>query len=201
MQRSYTEMQDKLIAELKHEAQKLKVMRLTAPSNETDEETFKRTTRSSGPTVDNDLNSHFLTKEKSSARRKVGASSAPAVNSLQKSIPLSAIREDFLEIVKDMETRAINFAASMAKVKQQEVLIVVEEDGLRVGEELYELGDFIVAFSTLSQEDLSGMITHVSHDEVIVRTQGGKGTRFSFHIAQLKSGRVIIRRDSDAKLN
>lgn len=192
-------MQDKLIAELKADAQKLKIMRLSAPANETDEETFKRTTRSSGPGVD-DL-SALQSKEKPSFRRRTGASNTPAVNSLQKSIPLSAIREDFLEIVKDMETRAVNFAASMAKVKQQEVLITVEEDGLRVGSEVFEIGDFIVAFSALSQEDLSGMITHISHEEVIVRTQGGMGTRFSFHIAQLKSGRVIIRRDSDAKLN
>lgn len=40
---------------------------------------------------------------------------------------------------------------------------------LYIGNEIYTMGDWVVVFSVLSQENISGMITAISHREIVVR--------------------------------
>ena len=111
------------------------------------------------------------------------------------------MREDFLEIVKDIEARAVQFAnaaASSLAIKTTAhpyAKATVANGSLTIGNDVYRLGDSVVASSLISQEALGGTITAISNTDFVIRGENGLGPRFAFHIGQLKEGRVTITRD------
>ena len=66
---------------------------------------------------------------------------------------------------------------------------------LFIGEESFSMGDMVVVFSVLSQENISGIITALSHKELVIRT--GSGSRFSVLVGQIRSGRVTLSKDAE----
>ena len=71
---------------------------------------------------------------------------------------------------------------------------------ITVGSDVFTIGEYVNVFSVLSQETLSGVITAIAHNEIIVRlgTAGNTaGSRVSFTLAHLKSGRVVLSRDTE----
>jgi hypothetical protein len=143
-------------------------------------------------------------REKIAQRRPKAAAPAPPPVVIQRSLPEHAVREDFLEIVKDIEARAVQFAnaaaSSLAKktAPQPCTKAAVANGTLTVGNDVYRLGDSVVAFSLISQEALGGTITAISPTDFVIRGENGLGPRFAFHIGQLKEGRVTITRDIQA---
>lgn len=74
-----------------------------------------------------------------------------------------------------------------------------DQSELYLGEEVFTTGDLVVVFSTLSQENIAGIITALSHREIVVRT--GTGSRFSVLVGQLRTGRVSLSKDRDMMQN
>jgi hypothetical protein len=68
-----------------------------------------------------------------------------------------------------------------------------------VGDESYSAGDLVVVFSTLSQENISGIITALTHSEIVIRTP--TGPRFRVLVGQLRSGRVVLSKDNETLNN
>lgn len=82
---------------------------------------------------------------------------------------------------------------------QQEVKVSGDQGELYLGEEAYTTGDMVAVFSTLSQETITGIITALSHREIVVRT--GSGSRFSVLVGQLRTGRVTLSKDKEMLAN
>jgi hypothetical protein len=70
---------------------------------------------------------------------------------------------------------------------------------LFVGPESFSLGDLVVVFSALTQENISGVVTALSHKELVVRC--GSGSRFSVLVGQIRSGRVTLSKDTETVQN
>lgn len=220
-QKSYTDIQEKLIADVRAEAQRLKALASAstktassasqngtagsenAKSGESVEEQRNRALRSSGEDVS--LIASQL-REKIVQRRPKAATPAPPPVVIQRSLPEHAVREDFLEIVKDIEARAVLFAnaaaasvAAMAKSTESQnsssKLASVSNGTLTIGNDVFRLGDSVVVSSLISQESLLGVITAISPTDFVIRGEKGLGPRFAFHLGQLKEGRVTISRD------
>jgi hypothetical protein len=56
-----------------------------------------------------------------------------------------------------------------------------------------------VVFSTLSQENISGIVTSLTASEIVVRTP--TGPRFRVLVGQLRSGRVVLSKDKETLNN
>ena len=113
-----------------------------------------------------------------------------------KSLPEDCVRSDFRSIVMDIENRAKLFAEGMQKIDAT-LKVNADSDKLEIGTETYYVGDCIIALSILSQESLFGIITSISHNDVIVKCSHGQG-KFSFRIGQIKNGRIKISRDLES---
>ena len=205
-QKSVKDIQDKLIIELKAEAERI-ISSIkpdnsnTSNENDTDDNNNNnnRLLRSNAPLLDADTIGLEKSKEKGTIRRRTN--NAPSSLSLiQKNLPEQVIREDFLHIVKDIETRAASYYATVQKnINQLNPTVTINVDQLQVGTETYTIGDLVIIFSHLTQESLSGVITTITCNEIIIRSGAGLGTRFAFHISLLRNGRITIARDVDAK--
>ncbi len=66
---------------------------------------------------------------------------------------------------------------------------------LIIGNNIYGMGDTVAVFSVYSQENICGIITSLSHREIIVRT--GSGSRFAILVGQIRAGRVTISKHSE----
>ncbi len=72
--------------------------------------------------------------------------------------------------------------------------VAVSDDygALKVGDELFGLGDTLLVFSTLSQETLQGVLVVLTDKEAVLRAATGQ--RFSFQLPLLQAGRVAVSR-------
>lgn len=204
-QKSVKDVQEKLITELKAEADRIiasfKPDNANAGNeNDIDESNNNnRLLRSNAPLLDVDTIGLDKSKEKSAIRRRTN-NTPSSLSLIQKHLPEQAIREDFLHIVKDIETRAASYYASVQKTANQlNPTVTITVDQVQVGTETYAIGDLVIIFSHLTQESLTGVITTITSNEVIIRSGAGLGTRFAFHISLLRNGRITIARDVDAK--
>ncbi len=205
-QKSVKDIQDKLIIELKAEAERI-ISSIkpensnTSNENDTDDNNNNnnRLLRSNAPLLDADTIGLEKSKEKGTIRRRTN--NAPSsLSLLQKNLPEQVIREDFLHIVKDIETRAASYYATVQKnINQLNPTVTINVDQLQIGAETYTIGDLVIIFSHLTQESLSGVITTITCNEIIIRSGAGLGTRFAFNISLLRNGRISIARDVDAK--
>ena len=82
---------------------------------------------------------------------------------------------------------------------QKEVRLSGDLSELYLGEEVFCPGDLVVVVSALSQENVSGVITALTHRELVVRT--GSGARFSVLVGQIRSGRVALSKDTETVHN
>jgi len=219
-QKSYSDIQDKLISDVTAEAQRIKALAAASSvaasskaskaesksHGDSQEEQKVRALRSSG---EDTANLATLLREKVQQRRPKAAGPAPPPVSIQRSLPEHMVREDFLEIVKDIEARAVLFASSAAAAAAAASAVSkpgsdvfprtsVANGTLTIGNEVFRLGDSVIAFSVISQEGLSGVITAISSSDFVVRGENGLGPRFAFHLGQIKDGRVTITRDHNA---
>lgn len=203
-QKSVKDIQDKLIIELKAEAERIlssmKPDNLnTSHENDTDDNNNNRLLRSNAPLLDADTIGLEKSKEKGAIRRRTN-NTPSSLSLIQKNLPEQVIREDFLHIVKDIETRAASYYATVQKnINQLNPAVTINVDQLQVGTEIYTIGDLVIIFSHLTQESLTGVVTTITCNEIIIRSGAGLGTRFAFHISLLRNGRITIARDVDAK--
>jgi hypothetical protein len=116
-------------------------------------------------------------------------------------LPDSTMRDDFRCIVEDLQARASYFART-APLPNPAVKIVGSSGGvsgdmfhLCVGATVFVAGDLVTAFSVLSQETFSGVITSVNAEEVSVRC--GSGLRIAVLLKQLLEGRVVLSHDQE----
>lgn len=203
-QKSVKDIQDKLIIELKAEAER--ILSSTKPDNstmshenDTDDNNNNRLLRSNAPLLDADTIGLEKSKEKGAIRRRTN-NTPSSLSLIQKNLPEQVIREDFLHIVKDIETRAASYYATVQKnINQLNPAVTINVDQLQVGTEIYTIGDLVIIFSHLTQESLTGVVTTITCNEIIIRSGAGLGTRFAFHISLLRNGRITISRDVDAK--
>lgn len=70
---------------------------------------------------------------------------------------------------------------------------------LFIDNNIYGMGDKVVVFSTYSQENICGIITELSHREIVVRA--GTGARFAVLVGQIRAGRVTISKDEETIAN
>lgn len=141
-------------------------------------------------------------------------------------LPESAMRADFVEIVRDLHSRAAAYELSKPKSADVKVRLTGDLTELIIGEDdaededgdsygnngvthtnhngssscksgctSFSTGDLVVVFSVLSQENISGLITSLSHREIVIRT--GTGARFSVLVGQIRSGRVTLSKDKE----
>lgn len=68
-----------------------------------------------------------------------------------------------------------------------------------VGDEAFAPGDLVVVFSVLSQENVSGIVTALTHRDLVVRTP--TGSRFRVLVGQLRTGRVVLSKDRETVQN
>ncbi|KAJ1442954.1 hypothetical protein B484DRAFT_441840 [Ochromonadaceae sp. CCMP2298] len=116
---------------------------------------------------------------------------------LDYALPEHSMRADFLEIVRDLHSRVAAFENSKPdEQRSEQVRLSGDLAELYVGDETYAMGDMVVVFSVLSQENISGILTALSHREMVVRT--GSGARFSVLVGQLRSGRVTVSKDKES---
>ena len=178
-QKAYEEVQQRLIAEVKHEDQKKK-KRMESDKDQ-DEKEKKKSLRSNATIgSDSDL---LLLFNKSSKKKDKTISGSGQNASILKSLPEDCVRSDFRSIVMDIEHRAKLFAEGIQKV-DAELKVNADSEKLEIGNETYYVGDCIIALSILSQESLFGIITSISHNDVIVKCSHGQG-KFSFRIGQI----------------
>jgi len=188
-QKVYEEVQQRLIAEVKYEDQKRK-KRLESDKDQ-DEKEKKKSLRSNATIgSDSDL---LLLLNKSSKKKDKSVSGSGQNVSILKSLPEDCVRSDFRSIVMDIEHRAKLFAEGIQKVDAK-LKVNADSEKLEIGNETYYVGDCIIALSILSQESLFGIITSISHNDVIVKCSHGQG-KFSFRIGQITNGRIKISRD------
>lgn len=119
--------------------------------------------------------------------------------SLDQVLPENSMRADFLEIVRDLHMRSSALEKTKSKALDKEVRLSGDLSELFIGEESYCTGDLCTVFSVLSQENICGIITALSHRELIVRT--ATGVRFNVLIGQIRSGRVVLSKDRDTAEN
>lgn len=74
-------------------------------------------------------------------------------------------------------------------------MVVVNEDcsELKIGDDVYSVGDEISLFSTLSQESISGLITSINSSCFVMQT--GEGTKISTRLALISTRRVTLSRE------
>lgn len=126
-------------------------------------------------------------------KRKLSTNVNGLPKALNPVLPESTMRADFLEIVRDLQTQAIAFQRSKPQGISTEVQIDASLNDFKIGKEIYSIGDLVIVFSVSSQENISGVITAISHRELIVRTSNG--SRFAFLIGQIRTGRISISKD------
>lgn len=134
------------------------------------------------------------------ARRKKIPNTSNGSLPLDQVLSESSMRADFLEIVRDLQSRAEAFERTKPKSTTKEVSLNGDYSELTVGSDVYTIGECVNVFSVLSQETLSGVITAISHAEIIVRLGAANtsgGARVSFTLGHLKSGRVVLSKDND----
>lgn len=226
-QKSYQEIQNRLIAELKSEAQRIiqniKLLRqssddensnngssgnskaggIAAPggggADEANATRLARATRSA-TTEDTSLLVSTVSLTPAQLNEKIATKKRCVVatlSTIQKTLPEQSVREDFLDIVRDIEARAALYAAHIQgnKVIADELNtnVKVENDVLIINNDSkYQVGDSIVAYSIVSQESINGIITAISSNEVIARcgsADTGYGNRFAFRLGQIINGR------------
>jgi len=131
------------------------------------------------------------------SQSQLSSSSSSGLSSptLEQSLPDNLMRADFLEIVRDLQMRAAAFEKTKSQALTEEVRVSGDFSELYIGRIIYSLGDLVVIFSVLSQENISGVITSLTHRDVVVRTGGG--SRFLVLVGQIRSGRVTISKDHD----
>ena len=219
--RAYEETQERLITELSNEVRRLKAKLGSSSSNSNNSsgagaaaggevaesngggaaaggrQAPKSTTASpdeGGGDDENSLTNFVHGKEKDRAlRRRLGVPPNQPT-SLDPLLPEETMRADFLEIVQDIRARAAAFGKSAAKpVASSSVSVAHDPAVLKVGANSFGVGELVVVFSVLSQESLSGIITSITDQDVVVRC--GSGARFSFLVGQLREGRVTISKD------
>lgn len=111
------------------------------------------------------------------------------------------MRSDFLEIVRDLRCRSASATASSSSNVKKDLNVKISGDlsELYIGEEIFGMGDMVLVFSVLSQENISGIITALSHKEIVIRT--GTGARFSVLVGQIRTGRVSLSKDREMMEN
>jgi hypothetical protein len=136
-----------------------------------------------------------------SRRSRSGQGQSSSATPLVFALPDSTMRADFRCIVDDLQARAAYFART-APLPNPAVKIVDRSDGgngdvfhLCVGATVFVAGDLVTAFSVLSQETFSGVITSVTADGVSVRC--GSGLRIGVTLKQLTEGRVVLSHDQE----
>jgi hypothetical protein len=189
-QKAYEEVLQRLIAEVKHEDQK-KNKRMESDKDQ-DEKEKKKSLRSNA-TIGSDSDLLLLFNKSSKKKDKTISGSGQNASILLKSLPEDCVRSDFRSIVMDIEHRAKLFAEGIQKVDAK-LKVNADSEKLEIGNETYYVGDCIIALSILSQESLFGIITSISHNDVIVKCSHGQG-KFSFRIGQITNGRIKISRD------
>jgi hypothetical protein len=65
-----------------------------------------------------------------------------------------------------------------------------DNSGLVVDDKTFLVGDQVEIASHMSGESFVGMLTMVSHQDLVLRT--GTGVRLSFHLLMLRNGRVSL---------
>lgn len=118
---------------------------------------------------------------------------------LRFAVPEGAMRADFVEIVADLQRRAQAFQRSAPQPHAAVQVALDDASGLFhlcVGLQVFAAGDLVTAFSALSQETFSGVVTSVSREEVSIRC--GSGLRIAVYVRQLLEGRVAISRDVES---
>uniref|UniRef100_A0A7S3GR95 Uncharacterized protein n=1 Tax=Spumella elongata TaxID=89044 RepID=A0A7S3GR95_9STRA len=143
----------------------------------------------------NGAGSSALSSSSSNGTKK--RSSAPP--SLDHVLPENSMRADFLEIVRDLHVRSSALEKTKAKALDKEVRLSGDLSELFIGDDSYSTGDLCTVFSVLSQENICGIITALSHRELVVRT--ATGVRFNVLVGQLRTGRVILSKDRDTAEN
>ena len=109
------------------------------------------------------------------------------------------MRADFVEIVADLQRRARAFQRSAPQPHAAVQVALDDASGLFhlcVGLQVFAAGDLVTAFSALSQESFSGVVTSVSREELSIRC--GSGLRIAVYVRQLLEGRVAISRDVES---
>ena len=118
---------------------------------------------------------------------------------LTHALPVNSMRQDFAEIVTNLQDRASALRTTAAKPSGS--VRIVQTDGsfrLCIGTTAFGAGDLVTVFSVLSQESFSGVIMTITNDEVTVRC--GSGARLAVHLPQLLEGRVTLSRDTESAL-
>jgi hypothetical protein len=132
----------------------------------------------------------------SSRRSRSGQGPRSSGTALVFALPESSMRADFRCIVDDLQARAAYFART-APLPNPAVKIVGSAGTLHlcVGATVFVAGDLVTAFSVLSQETFSGVITSVAADDISVRC--GSGLRIAVALRQLLEGRVVLSHDHE----
>ena len=81
----------------------------------------------------------------------------------------------------------------------REVRIRGDLSELYISDETFSTGDLVVVFSTTTQESFHGIITALTHHEVVIRSP--TGVRFKILVGQLRTGRVSMSKDKDTVMN
>ena len=114
-----------------------------------------------------------------------------------RTIPKTAMRADFAEIIGNMEKRNREFVKTQPRNLGTNFQIVEDTFTFHMrinGRSIYT-GDLVVVFSSLSRESFSGVITSIEEDEILIRC--GNGTKLAFTAEQVRTGRVTVRVDDE----
>mmetsp|Transcript_46606 Transcript_46606/g.92352 ORF Transcript_46606/g.92352 Transcript_46606/m.92352 type:complete len:316 (-) Transcript_46606:71-1018(-) len=129
-----------------------------------------------------------------SSRRRTSANAG-----LDYALPETTMRSDFVDIVRDLHSRAVVLEQTKSKSLEREVRISGDLSELYVCDETYGAGDLVVVFSVLSQESFQGIITALSHQEIVVRSP--TGARLKVLVGQIRCGRVVLSKDKETMEN
>ena len=185
---TYQLTQDKLIAELKSEAQKMRKHLLRDDEELTSQVTGNAKVNSA------DRNNEIISSIKRNRYAEIDTFKLP--------LNEDVMRSDFQDILDDVEERASKYRESaprpISSISRKATVVTKDAiSHLLISKELFSVGNLIMVFSVISQETLSGVILTINEEGIIL--QNGSGANLSFQLDQINSGKVEIYKDADSE--